>query len=141
MRSRNQEIAYVLNKFPDMISLEQTVISVRTLGDVALVNGTYVLQRRVNGHPVEEKGVFSHVFQRNSLELAVHQRAADDCGGGGSSEDEDGERQDEQRRVAVPYPARSTRERTRLLRRKHSTQTNSAAETQPTNPQQRDELR
>ncbi len=65
VRSRNQEIAYVLNKFPDMISLEQSVISVRTLGDVALVNGTYVLQRRVNGHPVEEKGVFSHVYQRN----------------------------------------------------------------------------
>ncbi len=64
VRSRNQEIAYVLNKFPDLISLEQTVISVRTMGDVALVNGTYVLQRRVNGHPVEEKGVFSHVFQR-----------------------------------------------------------------------------
>ena len=65
VRSRNQEIAYVLNKFPDMISLEQTVVNVRTLGDVALVNGTYVLRRRVNGHPVEEKGVFSHVFQRN----------------------------------------------------------------------------
>jgi ketosteroid isomerase-like protein len=65
VRSRNQEIAYVLNKFPDLISLEQTVISVRTMGDVALVNGTYVLQRRVNGHTVEEKGVFSHVFQRS----------------------------------------------------------------------------
>ncbi len=65
VRSRNQEIAYVLNKFPDMISLEQTVISVRTMEDVALVNGTYVLQRRVNGHPVEERGVFSHVFQRS----------------------------------------------------------------------------
>ncbi len=64
VRSRNQEIAYVLNKFPDMISLEQTVVSVRTMGDVALVNGTYVLQRRVNGHPVEERGVYSHVFQR-----------------------------------------------------------------------------
>jgi hypothetical protein len=64
VRSRNQEIAYVLNKYPDMISLEQTVVSVRTMGDVALVNGTYVLQRRVNGHPVEERGVFSHVFQK-----------------------------------------------------------------------------
>lgn len=64
VRSRNQEIAYVLNKFPDLISLEQTVISVRTMGDIAVVNGTYVLQRRVNGHPVEEKGIFSHVFQR-----------------------------------------------------------------------------
>jgi hypothetical protein len=64
VRSRNQEIAYVLNKYPDMISLEQTVVSVRTMGDVALVNGTYILQRRVNGHPVEERGVFSHVFQK-----------------------------------------------------------------------------
>jgi hypothetical protein len=64
VRSRNQEIAYVLNKYPDMISLVQTVVSVRTMGDVALVNGTYVLQRRVNGHPVEERGVFSHVFQK-----------------------------------------------------------------------------
>jgi hypothetical protein len=65
VRSRNQEIAFVLNKFPDLISLEQTVISVRTMGDVAVVNGTYVMRRRVNGHPVDEKGVFSHVFQRN----------------------------------------------------------------------------
>lgn len=65
VRSRNQEIAYVLNKFPDMISLEQTVVSVRTMGDVALVNGTYILERRVNGHPVEERGVFSHVFQKS----------------------------------------------------------------------------
>lgn len=65
VRSRNQEIAYVLNKFPDLISLEQKVVDVRMIGDVALVNGTYVLRRRVNGHPVDEKGVFSHVFQRN----------------------------------------------------------------------------
>jgi len=64
VRSRNQEIAYVLNKYPDLISLEQTVVSVRTMGDVAVVNGTYVLQRRANGHPVEERGVFSHVFQK-----------------------------------------------------------------------------
>ena len=65
VRSRNQEIAFILNKFPDLITMEQTVVSVRTMGDVALVNGTYTLQRRANGHPVEEKGVFSHVFQRN----------------------------------------------------------------------------
>ena len=65
VRSRNQQIAYILNHFPDLISLEQTVVSVRTLGDVALVNGTYILRRRSNGKPVEERGVFSHVFQRN----------------------------------------------------------------------------
>lgn len=65
VRSRNQEIAYILTKFPDMISLEQKVVSVRMVGDIAVVNGTYVLRRRVSGHAVDEKGVFSHVFQRN----------------------------------------------------------------------------
>jgi len=65
VRSRNQEIAYVLNKFPDLISLEQKVANVRMIGDIAVVNGTYILRRRVNGHPVDEKGIFSHVFQKN----------------------------------------------------------------------------
>ncbi len=65
VRSRNQEIARVLNRFPDLISLEQKVVDVRTVGDIAIVNGTYILRRRVNSHPVDEKGVFSHVFERN----------------------------------------------------------------------------
>ena len=74
VRSRNQEIAFILNRFPDMISLEQKVVSVRMAGDIAVVNGTYILRRRVSGHPVDEKGIFSHVFQRKSHHLAVHQR-------------------------------------------------------------------
>jgi len=65
VRSRNQEVAYILTKFPDLISLEQKVVSVRMVGDVAVVNGTYILRRRVSGHVVDEKGIFSHVFQRN----------------------------------------------------------------------------
>jgi ketosteroid isomerase-like protein len=67
VRSRNQEISYILNKFPDLISVEQTVVSVRTMGDIAVVNGTYVLRRRVSGssNPVEERGVFSHVFEKS----------------------------------------------------------------------------
>jgi hypothetical protein len=65
VRSRNQEIANVLNKYPDLISIEQKVVTVRTAGDIAVVNGTYILRRRVNGKPVDEKGVFSHVFQRD----------------------------------------------------------------------------
>jgi len=64
--SRNQQIAKVLTKYPDLISLEQKVVDVRMLGDVAVVNGTYILRRRASGnHTVDEKGVFSHVFQKN----------------------------------------------------------------------------
>jgi len=65
VRSRNQEIAHILTRYPDLISLEQKVVDVRTIGDIAIVNGTYILRRRVNGKPVDEKGVFSHVFQHN----------------------------------------------------------------------------
>jgi hypothetical protein len=64
VRTRNQEIANVLTKYPDLISIEQKVVTVRTMGDVAVVNGTYILQRRDNGHPVDEKGIFTHVYQR-----------------------------------------------------------------------------
>jgi ketosteroid isomerase-like protein len=135
VRSRNQEIAYVLNKFPDMISLEQTVISVRTLGDVALVNGTYVLKRRVNGHPVDEKGVFSHVFQRtrsnwqciNAQRTIVVEEAE------GKTKATTAKTSNAElpfhiplfHKGADPAPPAQTQ-----------TQTNSAAETQPTNPQQ-----
>ena len=65
IRSRNQEIAHVLTGYPDLISLEQKVVDVRMLGDVAVVNGTYVLRRRASGHPLDEKGVFTHVYQKN----------------------------------------------------------------------------
>ena len=134
VRSRNQEIAYVLNKFPDMISLEQTVISVRTLGDVALVNGTYVLQRRVNGHPVEEKGVFSHVFQRNrsNWQCINAQRTI-------VVEEAEERRRRRPRRRATPscrsISRFSIRERIRSSGA-NADANNSAAETQPTNPPQ-----
>jgi ketosteroid isomerase-like protein len=64
VRTRNQEIANILTKYPDLISLEQKVVTVRTMGDVAVVNGTYILRRRDNGHPLDEKGIFTHVYQR-----------------------------------------------------------------------------
>ena len=138
VRSRNQEIAYVLNKFPDMISLEQTVISVRTLGDVALVNGTYVLQRRVNGHPVEEKGVFSHVFQRtrsnwqciNAQRTIVVEEAVAKAKTTTTAKTSNAELPFHIplfHKGADPAPPAQTQTQT---------QTNSATETQQTNPQQ-----
>jgi hypothetical protein len=35
------------------------------LGDIAVANGTYVLHHNVASGPIEEKGVFTHVFERN----------------------------------------------------------------------------
>jgi hypothetical protein len=61
--TRNQQIAhlFVKNSGPD--SLEQKVISVRFVGEVAIVNGTYVMTWKGEKAPVLEKGIFSHVFE------------------------------------------------------------------------------
>jgi hypothetical protein len=34
------------------------------LGDIAVANGTYTLHHKVNTAQVDEKGVFTHVFER-----------------------------------------------------------------------------
>jgi hypothetical protein len=62
--TRNQQITRLLLKEISAVSMEQKVASVRMFGDLAVVNGTYILQHRVNGQAVDEKGIFSHVFQR-----------------------------------------------------------------------------
>jgi hypothetical protein len=34
------------------------------LGDIAVANGTYTLRRKVNSAQVDEKGIFTHVYER-----------------------------------------------------------------------------
>jgi ketosteroid isomerase-like protein len=62
--TRNQQIVQVLNSDDKTIWLTQKVITVRMLGDIAVANGTYTLHHRVNSATVDEKGVFTHVFER-----------------------------------------------------------------------------
>jgi len=62
--TRNQQVASVLNGEDKTIHLEQRVITVRMLGDIAVANGTYALHHKVSAGPVDEKGVFTHVFER-----------------------------------------------------------------------------
>jgi ketosteroid isomerase-like protein len=62
--TRNQQIATLFQRSTDPLSMEQRVVSVRMLGDVAVVNGTYIVRHRENGNPVQERGIFTHVFQR-----------------------------------------------------------------------------
>src|ERR1700685_2431277 len=61
--TRNQQIAQLLVKGAGPDSLEQKVVSVRFVGDVAIVNGTYQMSWKTDKGPVLEKGIFSHVFE------------------------------------------------------------------------------
>ncbi len=62
--TRNQELAGVISGQDKTEHLDQRVITVRMLGDAAVANGTYVLHHKATSGAVEEKGVFTHVFQK-----------------------------------------------------------------------------
>jgi ketosteroid isomerase-like protein len=65
--TRNQQISHLFVAGAEPVSLTQKVISARVLGDVAVVNGTYVMewQGASDQQKVAEKGVFTHVFRKN----------------------------------------------------------------------------
>lgn len=62
--TRNQQVAQLINGDDKTLRLEQKVITVRVLGDVAVANGTYTLHHKSANGPVDDKGVFTQVFQR-----------------------------------------------------------------------------
>ena len=62
--TRNQQVVQVIAGEDKTESLTQKVITVRMLGDIAVANGTYTLHHKMNNAEVDEKGVFTHVFER-----------------------------------------------------------------------------
>jgi hypothetical protein len=76
LTTRNQQIAHLFVKGTQPESLEQKVVSVRFVGEVAIVNGTYVMTWKGEKAPVLEKGIFSHVFEhaRSSWQCLNSQR-------------------------------------------------------------------
>jgi ketosteroid isomerase-like protein len=62
--TRNQQLAQVITGEDKSLHLEQRVITVRMLGDIAVANGTYVMHHKVGSAERDEKGVFTHVFER-----------------------------------------------------------------------------
>jgi ketosteroid isomerase-like protein len=62
--TRDQQVARLINTEDKTVTLDMHVVTVRMLGDVAVVNGTYTFHHKVNGNPAEERGVFTHVFQK-----------------------------------------------------------------------------
>jgi ketosteroid isomerase-like protein len=62
--TRNQQLAQLITGEDKTLHLEQKVITVRMMGDIAVANGTYVMHHKVGSAQVDEKGVFTHVFER-----------------------------------------------------------------------------
>ena len=62
--TRNQQVALVITDADKTEHLDQRVITVRMLGDIAVANGTYTLHHKVSSTEMNEKGVFTHVFER-----------------------------------------------------------------------------
>lgn len=62
--TRNQQLANLISSDDKTVHLEQRVITVRMLGDIAVANGTYDLHHKVGSDQKDEKGVFTHVFQK-----------------------------------------------------------------------------
>ena len=63
--TRNQQLAQLINGEDKTVHLDQRVVTVRLLGDTAVANGTYVLHHKAASGQVDEKGVFTHVFEKN----------------------------------------------------------------------------
>ena len=62
--TRNQQVVSLINQEDKTAATDQHVITVRMLGDVAVANGTYSYTHKIDGKEIEEKGVFTHVFER-----------------------------------------------------------------------------
>lgn len=62
--TRDQQVAQVINTDDKTLHLAQKVIAVRMMGDIAVATGTYDLHHKAGNTTVEEKGVFTHVYQR-----------------------------------------------------------------------------
>jgi hypothetical protein len=104
--TRNQQIAHLLVKNSGPDSLEQKVVSVRFVGDVAIVNGTYVMSWKGEKGPVLEKGIFSHVFEhvRNNWLCLNSQRTvvAEEAKGAAAREKPTAKRSDAELPVHIP---------------------------------------
>jgi ketosteroid isomerase-like protein len=62
--TRNQQLAQLITGEDKTMHLEQRLITVRMLGDIAVANGTYVLHHKVGSAQEDQKGIFTHVFEK-----------------------------------------------------------------------------
>jgi hypothetical protein len=64
INTRDQRVAAMYEKgVPQPESMEQRVVNVRVIEDVAVVDGTFIERTKLNGVEREERGIFTHVYQ------------------------------------------------------------------------------
>lgn len=62
--TRNQVVASMFEKdVPQVTLMEQRVVSVRMIEDIAIVDGTYIEETKLDGITREQRGVFTHIYQ------------------------------------------------------------------------------
>jgi hypothetical protein len=79
VNTRNQSIADTLAGLPQpLLSVEQKVVNVRVVSDVAIVEGTYVMRLKQEARTRDERGIYTHVYQRshNTWSCVSAQRTA-----------------------------------------------------------------
>ncbi|HTV04161.1 MAG TPA: nuclear transport factor 2 family protein [Acidobacteriaceae bacterium] len=62
--TRNQVVASMFEKeVPQVTMMEQRVVNVRIIEDIAIVDGTYIEETKLNGVKREQRGVFTHIYE------------------------------------------------------------------------------
>ena len=82
--TKNQAIARLFATNYSVLGYNETITSIRVLGDTAVAQGTYTLRRRWGNDVQEEQGIFTHVYARvrdtwqcvNSQQTVVSQKVA-----------------------------------------------------------------
>ncbi len=62
--TKNQQIARLFSPTYGVLGYNETLTSIRVLGETAIAQGTYTLRRKWGSDVQEERGVFTHVYQR-----------------------------------------------------------------------------
>jgi hypothetical protein len=79
VRTRDQVVAAMFEKgVPQVTLMEQRVVNVRIVEDIAIVDGTYIEKTKLNGITQEQRGIFTHIYrhEREVWKCVQSQRTA-----------------------------------------------------------------
>jgi ketosteroid isomerase-like protein len=62
--TKDQQIARLFSQNYPLTAYNETITSIRVLGDTAIAQGTYTLRRKWGDAMQEDRGIFTHVYQR-----------------------------------------------------------------------------